>query len=166
MPRNKSSKPSWQSSAGKKLLINDLRSSAIPMRGGDVAAIYNLRTEFGGNDPDEFRKFPLRLRAARKHVEEGMERAASEAKALDHDRQIYKESEFNQRNEPRWQGSQAEQLLKADISSGKHNGMKPSILYKTQQEYQKFPLHIFRGHIYQEEKLIKFLSQYGSRNNK
>lgn len=135
------------------------------MLGGDISSIYTMRPEFGGADANQFRLFTARLRNARRNVEDGLHRAATEAAALKHDRLIHPIQENDYRNVPRWQGSQAEKLLKADIASGKHEHMKPSALYQTQEEYQKYPLDVFRGHIYQEQKLRKFLNQYGSRNN-
>jgi hypothetical protein len=162
-PRKKS--VNWNSSDGKKLLIKDLCSGAIPIRGGDIAAIYNTRPQFGGDDANRFRLFAARLRNARKNVEDGQLRAASEAAALRHDRDLYPIRDVDDRNLPRWQGSQAQQLLKAYVSNGKHERMKPSALYITQDAYQIYSLDVFRGHIYQEQKLRKFLNQYGSRSN-
>jgi len=51
---------------------------------------------------------------------------------------------------PRWDGSDAQRLLKLDMNYGKHNHMQPSVLHKSQQENQKFPLKVFRDHIHQE----------------
>jgi hypothetical protein len=135
------------------------------MCGGDVAAIYAMHPAFGGPDnPEQFRLFICRLRAARKSVAEGIQRCDFEAAALESDREIYPPSLFNQRNEPQWQGSSAEILLKADVANKKHLQMKPQQLHQTQDDYLLFPLHVFRGHIHQEVKLQKFRHQYGNRN--
>jgi hypothetical protein len=160
----KSGKPKWQGSIGKKQLIDDLRNGVIPITGGDIETIYAMRLEFGGDDREQFKRFPYRLRSARKQVEEVFQLAASATASLHHDRQLYPKQEFNNQNMPRWQGSLAEALLKIDLENGKHLEMKPSELYITQGEYKKFSLHIFRGHIYQEEKRKKFIQQYGARN--
>jgi hypothetical protein len=160
---NKTSGIKWQDSIGKKYLINDLRSGLVPITGGDVKAIYAMRTEFGGNDPNQLRLFPSRLKSARKQVQDRLHRAASGAASLQHDRQIYPKHTFNHLNKLRWQGSTAENLLKIDIQRGKHKEMKPIELYQSQEEYQKFPLDVFRGHIHQEVQRIKFVKQYGSR---
>ena len=48
-----------------------------------------------------------------------------------------------------WHNSRAESLLSEDIKNGYHLQMKPKDLYKTRTEYQVFPLHKFRNHIYQ-----------------
>ena len=164
MPRKKKS-DGWQYSDGKAILIAKLKSGEIPISGGDVATIYAMDPAFGGTDPEQFRLFAPRLKGARKLVADGIRRSASEAAALESDREKYPPSEFNQRNVPRWQGSDAEVLLKADVASNKILQMKPQELHLTQAEYQKFPLCVFREHIYQEVKLQKFRLQYGNRNN-
>jgi len=50
---------------------------------------------------------------------------------------------------PRWQGSEAEALLKIEIDDGEHMKMKPEELHKTRKEYEDFLLTVFRKHIYQ-----------------
>lgn len=166
MPRKK--KPDgWLHSKGKSILISKLRDGEIPMCGGDVAAIYAMHPAFGGpDDPEQFRLFVSRLRAARKSVAEGIQRSVLESAALESDREKNPPSLFNQRNEPRWQGSNAETQLKADIASNKHLQLKPQQLHQTHPDYQLFPLNVFRGHIHQEVKLQKFRLQYGNRKNK
>jgi hypothetical protein len=113
-------------------------------------------------DPDAEKKFPVpsRLRNARKQVKEGINRAASDCIAFDHDVFLYPKNSTNQRGETRWCGSTAETLLRQDIQVGKHDTMKPMELHKTREEYEKFPLDVFRGHIYQEVKRNKSKKQY------
>jgi hypothetical protein len=38
------------------------------------------------------------------------------------------------------------------MDAGKHEAMKPSLLYAERLEYREFPLRIFRDHIYQEKR--------------
>ena len=57
------------------------------------------------------------------------------------------------RGYPFWHNHQASKLLKEHISNemlDKVIKMKPQQLWKLREEYQAFPLHIFRKHIYQE----------------
>lgn len=77
----------WKGSEGKELLIKDLREGRIPVVGsrGDAAAIYRSRVEFGGDDEDEQRKFPERLRRARLAFSQNITRAAFDSEALVHD---------------------------------------------------------------------------------
>ena len=60
----------------------------------------------------------------------------------------------------RWEGSEAERLLRLDMDEGKHEAMAPRLLYAERREYREFPLHVFRGHIHQEKRTRKFLRQY------
>jgi hypothetical protein len=53
---------------------------------------------------------------------------------------------------PRWDGSDAERLLKEDADEGLTNSIKPSDLHETRPEYQAFPLKTFRDHIHQENR--------------
>ena len=41
-------------------------------------------------------------------------------------------------------------LVKLDINEGLHEHLTPSELYQSREEYQEFPLQVFRNHIYQE----------------
>jgi hypothetical protein len=49
-----------------------------------------------------------------------------------------------------WHLSDAQLLLKEDITTGFHLVVKPSELWQSRAEYQKFSLKVFRKHIYQE----------------
>jgi hypothetical protein len=84
---------------------------------------------------------------------------ALDSAALAHDRRIHPKAANNHRGEPRWEGSDAERLLRQDMDEGKHKTMKPQLLYNMRNEYyENYPLKIFREHIYQEEKRRKFLA--------
>ena len=50
----------------------------------------------------------------------------------------------------RWQGTQAEAFLKADISQNLQVNQKPKELWVTRPEYKAYPLNVFRDHIQQE----------------
>jgi hypothetical protein len=69
MPK-KPPEPKWQKSMGKQMLIQDLEQGRISMDGqyGDAKEIFATRDEYGGSNVDEFKKFPARLRSARKQV--------------------------------------------------------------------------------------------------
>ena len=162
MPR-KAREPNWQKSDAKKLLLQDLRSGEIPLDSESMTprdAFFQRPefAEFGG-----YENFPSRLRSARQHIACKNDRAASDCAALAHDRKIYPKPDNNHRGEPRWEGSEAERLLRNDMDEDKHKQMKPELLYNAREEYYKnYPLKVFREHIYQEEKRRKFLAQYGS----
>ena len=53
---------------------------------------------------------------------------------------------------PHWDNHPACALLKKDVENGKADSMQPEMLRRTRDEYKAFPLHVFRGHIYQEKR--------------
>jgi hypothetical protein len=109
------------------------------------------------------KNFPSRLRAIQqKHVEK-CRRAEASSAALAHDRLLFPAPAHNHRGEPRWQGSEAERLLKLDVAEKKHQTMKPRQLYEARVEYHSYPLEVFRKHIHQEVRLGKLLDQYARR---
>lgn len=154
----------WQDSAGKKLLMQDLACGKIAVDGhrGDAAEIYASRLEFGGTNADELKKFPSRLRSARHQTKKGIQQAAHDSIALTHDRSIYPVNPFNERNEPRWEGSNAEKLLNDEIKKCREQGItkKPKELYESEEAYRVFSPRVFRGHVYQEIKRQKFVNNY------
>lgn len=117
--------------------------------------MYLYRPEFAEYEYRLFRTNQLQLR---KNLKDKDDRAAAESAALAHDRRIHPKPTHNHRGEPRWEGSEAEQLLQFDVDEGKHESMKPQELYHSRKEYQNYTLDVFRGHIYQEEKRRKFLA--------
>ena len=113
-------KKEWKNSKGKELLLKGLRDGSIPLDGKDMPPkeVYTLRPEFA--DYGGYKNFPSRLRSARKTIIEKNDRASSDLAAFTHDRLLYPEAPHNYRGEPRWDGSDAERLLKQDIDDGKH----------------------------------------------
>ena len=59
------------------------------------------------------------------------------------------------RGKLRWDGSDAQRLLKIDVTDGKHLEQPPREFRKTRPEYMLFDLDVFRDHIYQEVKSRK-----------
>jgi hypothetical protein len=118
--------------------------------------------EFGYDDPLNVAKFASRLRSARTQVLNDRCRAASDKALLEHDRTIHPKQPMNYRGEPEWDGSEAQEQLRKDMDEGKHTTMKPLLLYSSHEEYKKFPLAVFRKHIYQETNRRKFLAQHNA----
>lgn len=145
--------PNWHTSEAKKLLENDLISGTIPLHNGDGGMepkdVYLQR-------PEEFAEFTYeyfrdRLRAIRNQISEKKSLASTDSIALSNDRRIHPKSTHNSWGEPRWDGSIAEQLLKLDVSEGRHMTMKPQDLYQSRPEYcNNYPLSVLRKHIDQE----------------
>ena len=164
MPRKKNEL--WQNSKAKKLLLQDLCMGTIPLDSKTMppCEVYRQRPEFAEFDGN-YKNFPGRLRTARQQIIHKNNCSASDSAALAHDRQIYPKTANNHRGEPRWEGSETEQLLRLDIDASRHKAMSPQQLYQSRKEYyDNYSLSVFRQHIYQEEKRRKFLAHFGSRN--
>ena len=96
------------------------------------------------------KNFSNNLRNLREAIADKKEVADRDAAAFAHDVQIGVRR--NSKPYPIWQGSEAERLLKMDITNGKHLEMKPAELLATRPEYApwvSFP-KVFRDHIQQE----------------
>jgi hypothetical protein len=153
---------SWKNSIAKKLLEEDLRSGKIPLDGNAMKPkeVYEERPEFA--EFCEYKHFPRRLRELHQQISRKNDRALTAADAVAHDRKIYSEEDSKQTGKARWEGSEAERLLRLDMDAGKHEVMAPHLLYEERLEYREFPLDVFRGHIYQEQRSRKFRRQYGA----
>ena len=87
-----------------------------------------------------------------------MDRAAEDLQFFQHDRAIFPPPEFDTKGLPVWKGSQAQKKLRKcleEIASGKTDYQKPRLLRKDHDEFQVYPLEIFRKKIYQEIKFSK-----------
>ena len=156
----------WRNSKARYLLEQDLVSGAIPLESSEMKPcdVYMQRHEFSSFDYQHFRD---RLRELRKNILAQKDRAISDCEAFIHDRQMYPKPDENHRGDPRWEGSEAERLLRLDMDAGLHNIMKPKDLYQTRVEYNNnYPLFVFRKHIYQEEQRRKFLAHYYAKQQK
>jgi hypothetical protein len=114
---------------------------------------YNMRQEY--NDIP-YKLWLTRYNSLKKSINDSKSKAVDFKLKVEHDRKIFPVPVTNYRNEPRWEGSSAKKLLRADVTSGKHKTMAPTDLWKTQEAYQQYPLDIFRNHIYQEKRYQLF----------
>jgi hypothetical protein len=152
----------WNKSDAKRLLERDLASGLIPVSGRDMGslAVYASRPEYAAFPVNVFTR---RLAALRVLARGQNARRASDAAALMRDQQLRPQATHNSNGVLRWEGSDAERLLKDDMSNGVHTQMAPQAMYNTRAEYQLFTLDQFRGHIYQESKRRKFITSYYGR---
>ena len=154
----KKDKTEWRYSEARALLEKDLVDGTIPIDSDlmEPQVVYGQRPEFSDFP---YKKFRDNLSAARRRHRDAKNRSATDAAALAHDRGIYPKKATNHRGEPRWDGSQAQALLKIDVHEGKNRTMAPNALRDSRAEYQEFPLDVFRGHIHQEWKRQKLIRQ-------
>lgn len=155
----------WKKSKAKKLLFVDLSDGTIPLDAKDMPpqTVYLQRPEFS---EIQYERFRTNLNDMRKNIRAKKTHAASDSVALAHDRAIHPKKPLNHRGEPRWEGSEAERLLKVDIDNGMNEGQTPSELWKSREEYQYYPLTVFRKHVHQEVKLRKFIAHRRAKKQK
>jgi hypothetical protein len=147
---------SWKNSEAKRLLVEDLKAGRIPLCSSDMPAqdVYLFRVEF---TCFPFEAFRSNLHRLRKKYSEQQENAEEEDVALAHDRALFPKKLQNERGEARWEGSDAERLLRVDIDNGLHMEMSPMELWKSRREYKdNFTNKVFRKHIYQEVRSRKY----------
>jgi hypothetical protein len=144
----------WETCPGRAILLEDIKSGHLP---GGVSAkeawkTYCTLPEFDGVVFDQFAK---RLEDHRAQVAKFHARKWDDEMAYASDTFL---NHYPRRKDGAWEGSEAQQLLKLDVKNGAHLRMRPSDLKQTRSQYLTFDLKEFRGHIYQEVKLNKFIN--------
>ena len=98
----------------------------------------------------EFEQFKERLQDHRKKLNSNILRAAEDAIAVQHSREMFPRQERNKRGELVFDMHRAKQLLRADVKEEKHNNKTPRELQATRDEYKAFKPEIFKDRIAQE----------------
>jgi hypothetical protein len=144
---NKPSK--WKDSEAKMLLQQDILDGKVTasMKPKEV---FEMRAEYKVYGMKNFRPNLYSLRSS---ISANQQKADSDAVALVHDRRIHPKVAHTPKGYPRWDGSEAQRLLKEDMESSGTNRFEPSVLRETRPEYEVFPLKVFRDHIYQEARM-------------
>jgi hypothetical protein len=132
----------------KELLKEDIASGYVP-RTMKPAVVADLRIEYQRVKYTNFRNNLNRLRQT---LGTQSDAATFDDAAVAHDRLIHP---IRMNNPPRWNGSEAEGLLKRDVDEGKHLRMMPRQLRQTNDAYKVFNLDVFRNHIHQEVRTRK-----------
>ena len=157
MPKSQKERP-WQSSCAKELLKQDIRDGVID-DDMDAKVVYLQRPEYAET---EWRLFPGRLKSTRKQVTSNKERAKEDNVIYENTIQRFPANAtgITSQGKLRWDGSDAQRLLKVDIDNGMHKTMEAKAFYNTRSEYKVFELSDFRDHIHQEIKRRKFLATF------
>lgn len=155
--KKQKAKPGWAYSWAKEIIWNDLCSDnpCFPL---DMPAedVYQQRPEFKSWP---FGQFEERLEALREAYQEKKKHSTTDMAALARARAVNPKPTHNKRGEVRWEGSDAERLLKQDIDSKKHMAMFPEELWRSRPQYARDcpTLKVFRDHIYAEVHRRKFI---------
>jgi hypothetical protein len=101
--------------------------------------------------------FTRRLLGVKADHKSKQSRKEQDQASFDDFRANHPEVAINHRGEPRWEGSEAQRQLKEDIANQYHWDKSPRELWEHPERtvYKNYLLETFRGHIYQEERLIK-----------
>jgi hypothetical protein len=153
-------KNTWLNSDGRKLLLRDLKDGTIN-RTMNWQTVFHTRPEFalGPTNSEALRLFESRFSSAVKINDEKAARAQHEMALLRQDRMVHPIPQKNHRGEPRWDGSEAQKLLKADIKNNAHATLSRMEFYSSRVEYQAWEKEFIDGHVVQEVKLRKFRKQ-------
>ena len=143
MPKPEQTTP-WQYSDAKKLLTKDILDKKID--GLTSKEVFALRPEF---QHYKYKNFYTNLRNLRSSLAELQGFADEDAAALAHDTKLNLLVN-NNKPYPRWQGTDAERLLKQDLDNGRHENMAPRELKASRPEYKPYPGKVFLDHIHQE----------------
>ena len=135
----------WRYSKTKKQLIKDIKDGNIDWM--PPKEVHAFRPEYEKRPYTNFRNNLKNLRDSL-HMFIGL--ADEDEAALLHDEALNLRK--NSKPYPRWHGSEAEGLLKVDIDNGLYVPKKARELHNSREEYQEFPLEVFRGHIHQENR--------------
>lgn len=156
----KQKKWNWRNSWAKEILREAIMVGDIKEE-HTYDEIYQWHPEITFTDRA---KLPARVRALRAQVTGDTSSAESDALALEHDRKLYPIPSHNYRGEPRWDGSDAQRMLKADIVAGVHLSMTPVQFYVSRPVYEAYSSDVIRQHIYQEVKYQKYCLYRNDKN--
>lgn len=138
----------WINSEAKDLLRQDIEAGRVTAE-MKPRAVRQMRPEFRLY---KLVNFGNNLRSLRKALSLQHELATFDQNAFENDERLFPPAAANnqQRGYPHWNGSEAKRLLKLDVDANRHDTVTPKALYESRQEYQVYPLAVFRKHIYQE----------------
>lgn len=151
----------WAKSAAKQFLKKCFREKVISTKyqeKQDEEQIWKdhceghpgfARMEFNGD-------FTRRLASVRDDYKKKLERCEKDQQAHIIAKQNHPTPTYNSRGEPQWNGSVAQKLLKELIAKGEHTGKKPEDIREKKREFKVYSKQVFRDHIYQEQRLLKF----------
>jgi hypothetical protein len=156
----------WAKSKAKQQLKNWFRDGTIPLDYSETIgprAVWDAHCVghplFGAAGMDYGDDlFTDHLRAVKNDVISKIKRADLDQEAFNNFRANHPVKATNHREEPRWEGSEAQRQLKEDVANQYHCDKAPQVLWNDPERacYKAYPLAVFRSHIYQEERLIKF----------
>lgn len=141
----------WRNSRAKQRLYDLLLDESSWVQLLDVEEVH--ASDIG------FNRYPLtNFKTNFKTLKDAIE---AEKDAVDFDQNAFHDEKtigrkpLTERGYKYWDGHVAQGLLKDDVQGGATKNTTPSDLWQSRPEYMEFPLAVFRGHKYQEERKLK-----------
>ncbi len=142
--------PQWKTSAAKALLARHLSDELSWIhQATSVKEVYEAEPLFQRYPFKNFKTNFVNLKAS---IKEEKDAINFDQAAFKKEKEMFPRNSTTKGGNPFWDMHEAQRLLAEDVKAGKTLQMKPSALQETRSEYQAFPLSIFRGHKYQEER--------------
>jgi hypothetical protein len=159
----------WRNSKARIVIMQDLIDDILPVEAARISAedAWPIYKEMEAFATVVFGQFKERLRTHRVQVTAHKIRSAQELAFLVHDQSLLgPRHNVNHRGELVFDLHPAKLLLRADILAGKHLGMTPQELQRTNEAYQMFSVEIFKYRVYQEVRRSKFVNHLKERRAK
>lgn len=157
-PSNNPAWIDWRNSEPSKIILFDLRTGRLGLSEEEHSTA--VAWEYYQRQPEFqrvcFDQFAARLVDHRQQVEKRVRRARWDAAAAAHDQLRHPYPSHNQRGEPNFHLSGAEDLLRQDVRNGLHLALFPSELQMTRPEYRVFSKKKFKDCVYQTVRHVKF----------
>jgi len=157
----------WQDSKAKALLRQDIIDGIvpkIPSNSMPTNVIFTSRPEYAEYG---YTQFGSRLSNLRKQVKRDLRRANEDRRRLENYLESHPPHSYTEHGYPEWEGSKAQEQLRKDMADNLHEVMLPLELWCLREEYDYYPLKVFRDHIYQEtrtKKYYNYLKVKGKKN--
>ncbi len=139
----------WKTSKAKALLFELINNAA--------SSVHQKSPEEVWESSEWFKKYPkhrfvANMKALQTAIETQGGVIAEDIRLVETELAALNLRENTKRGYPHWHKHNAKQLLAEDIKQGRNSNRKPRDFQTDRSEYQQFPLAVFRGHIYQENR--------------
>lgn len=147
--KSKPTREQWKTSKAKAFLIKLLMDTTSDIHWKTPEEVWKSSEWFQQYPKhrfiDNMKNIKKALEDKGRVIEEDIKLISEELAALNF-------SNVTKRGHPHWHTHSAKKLLAEDLLQGRNVNMKPKEFHATRQEFEEFPLRVFRGHIYQEQR--------------
>jgi hypothetical protein len=156
----------WRKSKAREVILDDLTDGRLPLDEEVVTAeeaweeMYFVLPEFQNVVFSQFKK---RLKDHRKQVSRRVNSKETFLQAFRHDQELQRQGylhgggRHDRHGQPIFDRSAAKPLLKEDVIDEKHKDMTPEELHDSRDEFNEWPLDVFKRRLRQEIATQKWL---------